>query len=88
MSFAALLLAAFGLQWARTPTLFPALVIGVATVVAPWFILQPAFGFGIASHKTPTPVFNAVKSLVTHTVFGFGLFLSAWGLAALAPMGQ
>lgn len=32
---------------------------------------------GIASSKTKTPVFNALKSLVSHVVFGFGLFLSA-----------
>jgi len=86
VSFAALLLATFGLPWARTPTLFPALLVGVATVVAPWFILQPALGAGIASRKTPTPVFNAVKSLVTHAVFGIGLFLAARCLAALVPM--
>lgn len=34
-------------------------------------------GAGIASSKTKTPVFNALKSLVSHVVFGFGLFLSA-----------
>jgi fatty acid desaturase len=42
ITFAALLLAAFGLQWARSPTLPPALLIGIVTVVAPLFILQPA----------------------------------------------
>ena len=78
VSFAALLLATFGLGWARSPTLYPALLIGIVTVVAPLFILQPALGAGIASSKTPRPVFNSVKSLVTHTVFGVGLFLAAW----------
>lgn len=85
MSFATLLLSLFGLEWARMPTLCPALFVGLVTVVAPWFVLQPALGAGIASRKTPRPVFNAVKSLVTHLVFGFGLFASARVLAILAP---
>lgn len=88
ISFAALLLATFGLSWARTPTPFPSLLIGVATVVAPWFILQPALGAGIASRRTPTPCFNAFKSLLTHVVFGIGLYLAARCLAALIPMAR
>lgn len=78
IGFAALLLATFGLQWARAPSLWPALLIGVVTVAAPLLVLQPALGAGIASRKTPAPLFNSLKSLATHTVFGFGLFLSAW----------
>src|SRR4029079_18458557 len=35
MTFAALLLATFGLKWARSPTLLPALAIGVLTGRAP-----------------------------------------------------
>jgi hypothetical protein len=77
ISFAALLLATFGLGWAHQPTLGPALLIGTVTVLAPWLVLQPAFGAGIASSRTPRPFFNSFKSLVTHTVFGIGLFLSA-----------
>jgi len=88
VGFAALLLAVFGLGWARSPTLGPALLIGVVTVVAPLFILQPALGAGVASSKTPRPVYNSVKSLVTHGVFGFGLFLAARALAWLIPLGK
>jgi hypothetical protein len=83
IAFAALLLATFGLHWARSPSLLPALSIGIATVVAPLFILQPALGAGIASSKTPTPVLNCIKSLVTHTVYGFGLYLAALATASL-----
>lgn len=78
IGFAGLLLALFGLKWAYAPTLWPAMLIGLVTVIAPLFILQPALGAGIASMKTPAPVFNALKSVVTHTVFGFGLYLAAW----------
>jgi hypothetical protein len=85
VTFAALLLAVYGLEWARKPTLLPALIIGFVTVVAPLFILQPAMGAGIASSKTPKPVFNRVKSLITHTVFGIGLYLAALATASLIP---
>lgn len=85
IGFAGVLLATFGLGWARHPTLGPALLVGVATVVAPWFVLQPAFGAGIASSKTATPVLNALKSLLTHTVFGLGLFAAALVAARLFP---
>ncbi len=82
ITFAALLLRVEGLDWARTPSLFPALRFGVVTVVAPWFVLQPAMGAGFASTRTPRPVFNAVKSLITHAIFGLGLYLAA-SLSAL-----
>lgn len=85
VSFAALLLAVSGLQWGRSPTLLPALLIGIVTVVSPLFILQPALGAGIASSKTAAPFFNSIKSVVTHTVFGMGLFLAARVTAFLLP---
>lgn len=85
ISFAALLLALVGLPWARTPSWPPALAVGVATVVAPLFVLQPALGLGIASARTRTPVFNALKSVATHTVFGCGLYLAALATAGLVP---
>lgn len=77
ISFAALLVSVFGLAWARSPTLLPAVLIGVVTVVAPLFILQPALGAGVASSKTAAPLFNSLKSVATHTVYGFGLYVSA-----------
>jgi len=87
-TFAGLLLAIFGAQWAQSPTLLPALFLGVVTVLFPLLILQPALGAGIASSKTATPVFNSVKSLITHTVFGIGLFLAACAATSLIPVGQ
>jgi hypothetical protein len=85
ITFSALLLGTYGLEWARSPSLVPALCIGVGTVVAPWLILQPGMGAGIASWRTPTPVFNGLKSLVTHTVFGIGLYLAALATAWVLP---
>lgn len=88
ITFAALLLSTFGLQWARSPSLLPALFIGLVTVVAPLFILQPALGAGIASTKTAAPLFNSVKSVVTHAVFGVGLYLAALVTASVLRAGK
>jgi hypothetical protein len=85
ISFAALRMWISGMAWARSPTLLPALAVGLATAVAPLFILQPALGLGIASTRTPTPLFNAGKSVVTHIVFGLGLYLAARAITALFP---
>lgn len=82
--FAGLLLAVWGLDWARQPTLLPALIVGLLTVAAPFFILQPGMGAGIAASKTPKPNAARLRSLVAHTVFGIGLYLSAL-LTAMVP---
>jgi hypothetical protein len=68
--------------------LLPALFIGIVTVLAPLLILQPALGAGIASTKTAKPVFNSMKSVVTHTVYGVGLYLAALATASLLPAGK
>jgi hypothetical protein len=60
ITFAGLLLSTFGLKWARSPSLLPALVVGIATVVAPLLILQPPLGAGIASFKTAHPILNSI----------------------------
>lgn len=83
ITFAALLVSTFGLAWARSPSVLPALFIGIVTVVAPLFFLQPALGAGIASSRTPRPVFNSMKSVATHTVFGFGMYLAAVATATV-----
>lgn len=75
--FAALLVGVCGMEWARAPTLVPALSIGIATVLIPLFIMQPAMGAGIASSRTFRPLLNVLKSLANHAVFGMGLYLAA-----------
>src|SRR5688572_10669313 len=60
IGFAGLLLAGFGLAWARSPTLAPALCVGVGTVLAPLLVLQPALGAGVASTRTARPLFNSL----------------------------
>ena len=64
-------------EWLDRPTLLPALLYGVGTVVFPSFVMQPSLGLGIASSRAPRPAHARMKSLATHTVFGIGLYLSA-----------
>src|SRR5687768_16232318 len=40
IAFAALLLAGWGLDWARHPTLGPALIVGLGSVAAPFLSMQ------------------------------------------------
>lgn len=77
IGFAAVLLVWQGVAWARQPTLAPALVVGVCTVLAPLFVMQPAMGAGFASSKTATPARNVLRSVANHAVFGLGLYLSS-----------
>ena len=86
IGFAGLLHGTFGLEWGHDPSLFPALAVGIGTVLAPLLILQPALGAGIASRRTPKPVFNSLKSLATHVVFGLGLYLSGSLLARILSL--
>jgi len=76
-SFALLFVRLASTSWLLRPTLLPALLFGAATVVVPFFTMQPAFGLGIASSKAPKPNQARLKSLSTHTVFGAGLWLWA-----------
>jgi hypothetical protein len=45
-AFAVLLLAIYGLDWTSRPTPLPALVVGLGTVVAPFFLLTAALLWG------------------------------------------
>ena len=77
IAYAALLLAIAGLGWARQPTPAPALLFGLLTLAAPFLVMQPGMGAGIAASKTPDPTAARLKSAINHTVFGLGLYAAA-----------
>lgn len=79
----AVALAAACPAWLERPTLAPALGLGLVTVAAPWFLMQPAFGLGVAASRTPDPTSARLRSLRTHAVYGLGLYLSAQALRRL-----
>jgi DUF2938 family protein len=85
VAFALVLVLVTG-EWLARPTLLPALLYGIGTVVFPFFVMQPSLGLGIAASRTPKPAQARLKSLATHTVFGVGLYLSALAVSHLLPV--
>ena len=83
IGFALLLLLVAGEDWAESPTLLPAMAVGLGTVLAPWLVMQPAFGVGIAGSKTARPWAGRLRNLGTHAVYGLGLYTSAIMLASV-----
>jgi hypothetical protein len=85
IAFAGTLLAIWGLEWARRPTIGPALIVGIGSVAAPFLLMQPGMGAGIAASRTPRPGSARIQSLLTHAVFGLGLYAGAWVTNFLVP---
>ncbi|MGY4495027.1 DUF2938 family protein [Pseudomonas sp. TE3610] len=79
--FAAALLLIWGLGWAVQPTFAPALIVGLVTVGAGWFILQPGMGVGIACSGAPKPALARMLNVIGHIVFAIGLYGTARLLA-------
>jgi hypothetical protein len=84
--FALLFIAVVSESWLAGPTLLPALLFGAGTVLFPFLIMQPSLGLGLAAAKAPNPAQARLKSLVTHLVFGLGLYVSAIGVSHLLPI--
>lgn len=67
--------------WTERPTLGPAVATGLATTLAPFALMQPAFGMGIAGSKTPNPTLTRLRSIRAHAIYGLGLYISGQALA-------
>ncbi|MBN6360028.1 DUF2938 domain-containing protein [Providencia huaxiensis] len=81
--FAFIFILLVGEIWFTSPVLWPALLFGIITVAAPYFIMQPAMGAGIAASKMPNPNKARLMSLLSHSVFGLGLYLTGLVLQPL-----
>lgn len=64
-------------DWLQQPTLLPAVLVGLGTLFFPFFVMQPAFGLGIAAARSPRPAQARLRSLSSHMAFGIGLYLAA-----------
>ncbi len=67
----------------RPPSLLNGAVFGAASVVIPWFILQPGLGIGVMGRLAPNPWVPRLNALSSHILYGVALFTGAW-LAASA----
>jgi hypothetical protein len=86
IAFAAMLLAIWGLDWSRHPTIGPALIVGIGSVAAPLLLMQPGMGAGIAASRAPRPATARLHSLVTHGIFGLGLYAAGWATSLLGSV--
>lgn len=59
---------------AKMPSLPSALVFGVATLVAPWLIMQPAMGVGYFAARAPRPNVARLVSTSMHVAYGLALY--------------
>jgi Protein of unknown function (DUF2938) len=57
------------------PSLVSALGFGLATLFAPWLILQPAMGAGVFAGRTPNPATTRLVNVSMHAVFGASLYI-------------
>lgn len=57
--------------------LWSAIGFGMVTVLAPWLILQPGLGQGRFAANTPQPGKTRLLNLISHTVFGLGLYFTS-----------
>ena len=71
---AAILPGIWGVAWFHHPTIGPALAVGIGTVAAPFLVMQPGMGAGIAASRTPRPASARLQSLLMHAIFGLGLY--------------
>lgn len=78
-----LLLAILGRPWLGQPSFFPPMILSWLLLVAPYFVMMPGMGTGVAGSRTPKPSLTRLKSVIGHSIFGLGMYGSALALAKL-----
>jgi hypothetical protein len=81
LGYGFLLPAVWGRAWIDRPTLLPAMILAWALLIAPWFMMMPGMGMGIAGSRTPSPNITRLRSAVNHSIFGLGMYATAMALA-------
>ena len=59
---------------AGTPSVLNGFVFGLASVIIPWFIMQPALGLGFMGAKAPNPAVPRFTALAAHCIYGVALY--------------
>jgi hypothetical protein len=81
--YAGVLILVAGPEWLAAPTFLPAWILGMITIGAGWFLMQPGMGAGWAASKRPNPMQVRLFNILAHTVFAIGLYGSALIVARL-----
>jgi hypothetical protein len=85
VGFAMLLLVLAGPTWSAAPTLVAPMLVALGTIVAPWFVMQPAMGLGIAASRAPRPGAARLRNVATHVMYGLGVYTAALVVATVWP---
>ena len=80
-----LLLALYGKVWLERPTPLPPMILAWVLLVAPYLVMMPGMGMGIAGSRTPKPNITRLKSVMGHSVSGLGMYATGWLLASYWP---
>lgn len=59
----------------RTPTAQSALIFGLATLAAPWLVMQPCLGLGLFASNAPKPWLIRLVNLSMHIAFAAAMYL-------------
>jgi hypothetical protein len=81
IGYGLLLVALWGKVWLERPTLLPPMILAWVLLVAPYFMMMPGMGMGIAGSRTPKPNVTRLKSVMGHSVFGLGMYATGRLLA-------
>lgn len=72
--YAMVLIVLAGPEWTAHPTFLPAFLMGMVTIGAGWFILQPGMGGGWAASLHPNPMQVRLLNILAHSVFAGGMY--------------
>ena len=70
----------------NAPTLQSALIFGLATLAAPWLVMQPCLGLGIFASNAPKPWLVRLINISMHTVFTIAMYVG-WKLMGYFNLG-
>ncbi|MBK6659571.1 MAG: DUF2938 domain-containing protein [Proteobacteria bacterium] len=84
VAYGLLLIATAGTTWLQSPSPFEPVALALALLAAPYFVMMPGLGLGIAGSRTPRPQLTRLRSAAAHTVFGLGMYATALVLRGVA----
>ena len=72
-----LLVAIRGADWLRQPVIAAPMTLALMLLVLPYFLMMPGMGMRIAASRAPKPNVARLMSILGHSVFGVGMYLTA-----------
>ena len=69
-----------GKEWLSELTLLPVWLYAISIILVGWFLLHPGLGLGMALAKTENPFRGRWMGLMTHSVFGLGMWFGAFAI--------